>query len=271
VPTAEQIDKLTLESSQAWLNKLIKESPIEVVIVGDIPKDKALELTAKYIGAVPPREKVNPQLYNELRKLKRPTGARMVQKVVDTPTQQAFVLSGFYGADESNRPDTRALSMASRILSTRMIKEVREDGQLVYSIGASSRAATTYPGFGVFSASAPTDPAKADALVKKLSEMYEKFATEGPSDDEVALAKKQYAVTYADQVKEPGFWSGRLTQFMFRGNSLDELVNEPKEYEKLTAKQVKDTFAKYYGKDNTIVVVVKPKSSGDKVSSAAEK
>ena len=60
------------------------------------------------------------------------------------------MLSGFYGADEANRADVRALNMAARILSTRMVKEVREAAQLVYSIGASSRAATTYPGFGVF-------------------------------------------------------------------------------------------------------------------------
>jgi zinc protease len=259
--TADQVDKLSLDAAQAWLERLIKESPIEVVIVGDLPKDRAMELATKYLGAVPSRQRVTPSLYADLRKLKRPAGPRVFEKTVETPTKQAFVMSGFYGTDETNRADVRALNMAARLLSTRMIKEVREDAQLVYSIGASSRAASTYPGFGVFSANAPTDPPKADALVAKLASMYEQFAAEGPSEEEMIVARKQFANTYEEQLKEPGFWSGRLNQLTFRGISLDDLVNEPDAYQALTAKDVKDTFAKYYSKDNSIVVVVKPQSA----------
>ena len=112
-------------------------------------------------------------MFADLRKIHRPTGPRIVEKTIDTPTDQAFVYSGFYGADESNRDDVRALGMAARVLSTRMIKEVREEGQLVYSIGAQSRPGTTYPGFGVFSANATTDPEKVPALVSKLASMYQ--------------------------------------------------------------------------------------------------
>jgi zinc protease len=266
--TAEQVDKLTLEAAQARLEKLIKESPIEVVIVGDLPKDRAMELASKYLGALPSRPRVTPSLYADVRKLKRPAGPRAFEKTVETPTKQAFVMSGFYGADETNRADVRALNMAARLLSTRMIKEVREDAQLVYSIGASSRAASTYPGFGVFSANAPTDPPKADALLAKLASMYEQFAAEGPSEEEMIVARKQFANTYEEQLKEPSFWAGRLNQLTFRGIALDDLVNEPDGYQALTAKDVKDTFAKYYSKDNSIVVVVKPQSALQPVRSS---
>src|SRR4029079_17942861 len=159
---------------------------------------------------------------------------------VPTRTNTAFVYSGFYGADEGDRADVRALSMASRILSTRMIKEVREDAQLVYSIGAAHRAATTYPGFGVFSAAAPTDPEKVPALVAKLSSMYDEFAKNGPSEDEVNIAKKQYETTWTASVKEPAFWAGALNQIDFRGRTLDEILAAPDEYKALPPQQVKD-------------------------------
>jgi zinc protease len=256
--TVEQIDRLNLDDAQAWLEKLIAESPIEVVIVGDLSKDRALDLAARYLGALPSRPRVGPNTYAELRKLERPTGPRKVEKTVETATQQAFVLCGFYGADETNRPDVRALSMASRILSTRMVKQVREETQLVYSIGAGSRPASTYPGFGVFSAAAPTEPGKTQPLVEKIQSMYETFATEGPTEEELKVAKGQFANTYEQQLKEPGFWSGRLNQLTFRGISLDDLVEEPEAYQNLTADQVRETFAKYYAKENMIVVVAKP-------------
>jgi zinc protease len=266
--TVEQLDKLSLDAAQTWLEKLIKESPIEVTIVGDVPREQVMDLVTQYIGALPLRTKVDPHDFADLRKLHRPAGPRLVEKTVDTPTNQAFVYSGFYGADESARDDVRALSMAARILSTRMVKEVREDGQLVYSIGASSTPARTYPGFGVFSAAAPTDPEKAPALVAKLASMYEKFAADGPTDEEMEVARKQFANTYEEQLKEPGFWSGRLNQLEFRGVTLDELMSEPQSYQQLTAKQVKDTFAKYYSKENSIVVVVKPTGAGPTTKTA---
>ena len=53
--TVEQLEKLSVDGAQAWLEKLIKESPIEVTIVGDVPREKVMDLVAKYIGALPSR------------------------------------------------------------------------------------------------------------------------------------------------------------------------------------------------------------------------
>ncbi|MCE9618767.1 MAG: insulinase family protein [Planctomycetes bacterium] len=260
--TPEQIDKLTLAASQLWLEKLIAESPIEVAVVGDISKDRAVNLATKYLGALSERPRVSPETYLSIRSLKRPAGPRYFEKTLDTPTKQSFVLSGFYGADQANREDVRALGMASRILSTRMVTEVREKAQLVYSIGAASRAATTYPGFGVFSATAPTDPHKAKPLIEKLASMYEEFAKNGPTEEEMDIARKQMANTFEEQVKEPGYWSGRIDLMTYQGTKLDDVVNEPAAYQALTAKQVKDTFAKYYDPKNSIVVMVNPQNAG---------
>jgi zinc protease len=239
--------------------------------VGDLPRERALELASRYIGGLPSRQRVSQELYSSLRQLERPQGGpRVVDKSIETPTQQAFVLVGFYGADETNRHDARALNMAARILSTRMVKEVREQAQLVYSIGAGSRAGGTYPGFGVFSAGAPTDPSKVRPLVAKLMSMYEAFAREGPTAEELEVARKQFANNYDQQLKEPGFWSGRLSQMSFRGMSLDDLVDEPEAYQRLTAGEVKDMFAKYYAADKTITVVVKPLDTAASSASSSD-
>lgn len=256
--TIEEVDRLTVEAAQAWLDRLIAESPIEVTIVGDIDRDRAADLAVKYIGALPARERVSAGTLAELRKLQRPVGPRIVEKVIQTPTPQAFVMSGFYSADDTNRADARAMAVAARILSTRMVKEVREDLQLVYSISAGSRPATTYPGFGMFSAGAPTDPSKVSALVEKLASMYKAFAESGPTEEELEIAKKQFANTLDEQMKDPGFWSGRLNQMTFRDVDLDEVLRDPEAYQALTAAQIRETFARHYGPEHAVVVVVRP-------------
>jgi len=256
--TPEQIKAMRLADAQAWLNKMIAESPIEVTIVGDIPKDRAIDLAARYLGALPARERVTTDLYRSQRTLQRPKGPRGFEETVVTETPQAQVYSGFYGPDESNLADTRAMSMASRIISTRMTTEIREEAQLVYSIGASSRPGTTYPGFGQFAASAPTDPAKTDALVAKVASMYAAFAEGGPTAEELSVAKKQRANDIDEQMRNPQFWSGQLQSMTLRGTSLDDVVGMAAAYEAMTAEQIKSTFAKYYSPQNAVVVVVKP-------------
>ena len=256
--TPDDIDHLTAEAAQAWLEKLISESPIEVTIVGDLDREKSLELATRYLGALPARERVSQNSFAALRRIERVKGAQRVDKAVETPTKQAFVSSAFYGADETNRDDARALSMASRILSTRMTKEVREEAQLVYSIGASSRPGSTFSGFGTFGAAAPTEPEKADALVAKLASMYDEFAKNGPTENELVTAKKQIANQFQEQVKQPGYWSGVLGEMTFRNGDLDAVLDAPAAYDAMTAKTVQDVFAKYYSTDNSLVVVVKP-------------
>lgn len=259
--TVEQVDRLSLGEAQAWLDALVKGSPIEVTIVGDIERERALDLVSRYIGALPARERVSPKVFASERKLARPLGPRIVTEVIKTPTEQAFVMSGFYGADQLDRDDARAMAMASRILSTRMVTEVREKEQLVYSIGAGSRAGSTYPGFGMFSAAAPTEPAKADALVAKLGSMYDAFAKEGPSEEELDVARKQMANTFEQDLQDPSYWSRRIGQITFRGETLDEVVADPDAYQHIDAQTIRATFAKYYRPENIVTVVVKPESA----------
>ena len=53
--TVEQLDRLDVAAAQEWLDRLIKTSPIEVAVVGDLPKDRAMELVARYIGSLSAR------------------------------------------------------------------------------------------------------------------------------------------------------------------------------------------------------------------------
>ena len=84
------------------------------------------------------------------------------------------------------------------------------------------------------------------------------------SDEEIDVAKKQMANAFDESMKDPAYWSGRLDQMTFRGHSVDQILSEPPEYQKITAAQVKETFGKYYSKENSITVVVRPaeKKSG---------
>jgi zinc protease len=244
--TAEQVDKVTLEAAQAWLRRLVATSPIEVAIVGDITLDQAKPLVETYLGSLPKRDRISDTTHDNLRKVARPSGPLVVEKKVDIQTPLGVVLDGFFATDAENIRDARLLQLASRIMSTRMIKTVREDKQLVYSISANSQPATTYPGFGLFLATAPTEPSKAPALAETLEEMYTAFAKDGPTEEELNTARKQMANMFDEQMKEPGFWTTRLATLNYRNTKLDDVMSAPEAMQSFTANDIREAFTRYY-------------------------
>jgi zinc protease len=261
-PTVEEIQRIDKAAAQAWLDKLLATSPIEVTIVGDLSREKAIELATKYLGALPSRERVSENTYMSQRRFDRPKGNHRFEETIKSNTPQAFVMVGFYGTDEKDLADVRALNMASRVLSTRMIDEIREKAQLVYSIQTGSSPATIFPGFGIVQAGATTDPDKVTALVAKIQEMYATFAKDGCTDDELSVAKGQFAKLFEEQLIEPAYWLGRLERVDFHGRSMDDIVAAPAAYQAITAQQVKAAFSKYFLPDTVFVVAVKPEKGG---------
>ena len=256
--TADQVRALSREAAQTWLRKVIASAPIEVAVVGDIERDRALSLVTTYLGSLPARDVISDKTLRELRTIARPQGPISVKRTVDAAAPQAAVLEGFFGADIQNIRDVRLLAAAARVLSSRMYKTIREEKQLVYSIGAGSRPAFEYPGFGLFAAQAPADPSKTDALTAAVEEMYVAFAKTGPTEDEMTVARKQLVNTVDQTLKNPEFWVARLSTLDYRGADLGELVQGKQHYEQMTPSDVRSAFARYFAPTSQLRFVVVP-------------
>ena len=257
--TVEQVRAITRPAAQAWLRRLITEAPIEVAVVGDVDRDTATRLAAKYLGALPARPRISDKTLADLRAIRRSQGPISIAESIEVLTPQAGVLAGFFGANLRDVRDTRLLNVASRVLTTRMTKSIREERQLVYSIGASSEPAVVYPGFGLFVAMAPTDPSKAPALATAIEEMFADFAKDGPTPDELVVAKKQMANFLDETLKTPNFWLSRLSTLDYRALGLDDLLDAPAQYQRFTAQEIQEAFARYGRPDARFRFIITPR------------
>jgi len=256
--TADQVKAVTIEAAQAWLDDAMKTSPIEVAFVGDMKQEAVIPLVERYIGSLAVRPRVAPDAFTALRTITKPAEPRTVKRTIDTTTDLGGAMVAFYGPDETNLDDARAMSMAARVLSSRMVQEIREKAQLVYSIRSNSNPGSTFPGFGVFSAASQTQPQKADALIVKIQEMFGAFAKDGPTDTELTVAKTQTAKAMDESMKEPGFWMNQMEASTYDRTNFDDVLAEPEMAQALTADQIRTTFAKYWKDGKTIVVEVMP-------------
>jgi zinc protease len=258
--TADQVRAITRPEAQAWLKRLIVQAPIEAAVVGDIDRDTALPLVTRYLGSLPARPRIDGKTLWNLRTMAKPRGPIRVAESVAALTPQGAVLAGFFGADLRDLRDTRLLAMAARILSTRMNRTIREEKQLVYSISAFSEPGEAYPGFGAFRAAAPTDPGKAPALAAAVEEMFAAFAKDGPTPDEVVVAKKQLANLFDEILKTPDYWLGRLAVLDYRGIGVDDLLAAQAAYQSFTPQEVQEAFARYHRPEALFRFVITPRS-----------
>ena len=241
----ENVEALSREKAQAWFDRLRREAPIEVAVVGDMKQDDVMPLIERYIGSLPKRDRSAAYL-NKLRTHPRSTGPLMRHVEVETMTPKAMSFAGFVSADGRDVPDTRAMDIAANVLSSRLVKRVREDLSIVYSIRASNSADQAYRDSSLFLTAAPCDPDNAQKVVDEAKTIFEAFAKEGPSAEELENAQKQIANNLDTQMREPRYWLSILQNFTFHEMRLEDQKNQKEAYNNYTAKQVQAVFKKYY-------------------------
>jgi zinc protease len=239
-----QIESLTVAKGQEWFNRLRKESPIEVAVVGDISWEQAKPLIERYIGSLSKRPRSADYL-NALRKSPRPPGPLERLVKVETVTPQGVVYAGFAASEGRNAPDSRALELASNILSSRLVKRIREELSIVYSIGAYSSPSWIYDDAGRFLSGAPCDPANSTKVLDEVHKAFKEFAEQGPTAEELANAKKQVANSLDTGMREPSYWWGILRNYDLKKRDLDVEKGVKEAFEKITKEQVREVFQKY--------------------------
>lgn len=266
----ERIDRQTLEAGQAWFERLRREAPIEVAIVGDIQADVALPLVEKYLGSLPKRERTAAAL-DKLRTLNRGAGPLERTVEVDTITPQTVVFAGFMGTEVQNVADVRALNLAALTLDSRLVKRIREELALVYGIGANSVPAETYRDSGIFLSGAPCAPGKGGDVIREVEAIFAAFTKDGPTAEELENAKKQVTNNVEKESREPGFWMNLLRTLTLRGLKLDEYKDITAKYQAYTAEQVRETFAKYNTQARMFRVMANPKAGVEEPAAGNDK
>jgi len=241
----EEVQAQSVDKAQAWFDRLCRKAPIEVAVVGDMKYDDVMPLISRYLGSLPNRPRSAAYL-DKLRIHGRSTGPLTKRVEVQTMTPKAMVLTGFMSADGRNVPDTRAMNLAGNILSSKLVKRIREDLSIVYSIRASNSADQAYRDSSIFLTGAPCDPDNAQKVIDEAGKIFQAFADKGPTAKELENAQKQIANNLDTQMREPRYWWSILRHITLHGMKLEDQKNKKEAYNAFTAKQVQAVFKKYH-------------------------
>ena len=160
-------------------------------------------------------------------------------------------------------PDYYPTAVANFILgggsfTSRLMTRVRSDEGLAYHI--SSRAGNDYRDTAMISISLQTKVESASFALKLIYEEIDKLAKDGPTEEELAMAKKTLVESLPGLFDSPSSTATIFAVDELLGKSPDHYLDYVKEINAVTAEQVKAMIKKYYAKEKMTISVVGPVS-----------
>jgi len=176
-------------------------------------------------------------------------------KVIHRPIQQANVILGMQGliADDSRR---YAMGILNTVLgggmSSRLFQEIREKRGLAYSVYSFNQGYSDGAYFGLY---AGCSPAKTAEVTKLMIAEFEKIASNGITEDELALAKGNISGSLALKFESTQARMSRLASAEIVQGQFIDLDQSLAMFEKVTNQDIIDLASDLASRDRSIVAV----------------
>ena len=220
-----------------------------VSIIGDVTRAEAERIAQRLTDALPPGDatmQVPPVVKPESRILRVPHPATQSHIHVGVP------------AIKRGDPDFFALQVGNYSLGgggfvSRLMKEVREKRGYAYSVYSyfSPRKLE-----GPFEIGLQTKRAQADEALKVARGVLDDFVAKGPTEQELAAAKKNLIDGLALRIDSNAKLLGYLAVIGFYELPLDYLDQYPKKIAAVTAKDVRAAFQRHVKPEGVVTVIV---------------
>jgi len=154
-------------------------------------------------------------------------------------------------------PDFIAAYVADQILgggsfSSRLYKAVREDRGLAYSVGT---GLIPYDHAGAFVAATSVDAKNADSAVEIMLDEIERYATEGPTEEELATAKDFLIGNFALRFDSSQNIARSLLNFKLDGLGIDYIDRRNDLIRAITIEDVRRVVERLWSGEMSIVTV----------------
>ena len=161
-------------------------------------------------------------------------------------------------------PDYYPAALASFILggggfSSRLTTRIRSDEGLAYSVYSS--VGNSYFDTTLTTIALQTKAEQAPYAIRLIQEEIQKLATEGPTEQELLLAKKTLIESLPSLFATPEDIVVNFAEDEFTGKKTDHYLEYVREIEAVTAEQIKTMIAKYFDFTKMTISIVGPSDS----------
>lgn len=269
-PSRDDIAKAQQADFRAQIGQHLADDPIEVVVVGDITFEKAIEAVSRTFGALPAR--------------KPPAPVPAAQKAIAFPAANAapLMLTHKGRADQSigyvawptndlwaNPQQALNNDILGEIMGLRLIDELRENQGVTYSPSVSYTHSLTWTGWGYLAASVEVPPGKLDGFFRDVGKIAADLRTKDVTQDELDRAKKPRIDRLEKSKVTNQYWISELSGAQADPRKLDFIRHIVPGTESVTAADVKRAANLILKDDKAFKLEVEPQKAAAQAASQA--
>jgi zinc protease len=253
--TIDTIKKITIEDLKKFHQMYYRASNMNVLIVGDVSRDKAIEIGTLLTQNLPTGQRIDVELPS-LQALPLADESQRVVKI-SHPSAQAHIQMGMTSPSRKD-PDYFPLLVGNYALGgggfvSRLMSEIREKRGLAYSVSSYFYPAKNS---GYFLAGMQTRKDQSNESVQLLRDTIERFIEQGPSDEEVLAAKNNLINGYPLRLDSNSKLLENISAIAWLGLPLDTLDEWTNQVKKVTKEDIQKAFKKNLDMKRMVTVVV---------------
>jgi len=193
----------TLDEVSAFHARYYMPNNAVLTIVGDVPEPEAFVRAERYLGDIQPGEAPKRELPDPLPGLDVPTTVELTQ---DVPAPAVW-FAGRMPADVAGSRELAATELAAGILgegeTSRLHRRLVREDEIALSAGLGVNTLVAGNSLGVASVRA-VPGIELELVATVVDELVSRFASEGPSELELTIARAQAERTWLDEMSTAG-------------------------------------------------------------------
>ena len=260
-PAPAQIASSTPESFKAALAGPLAAGQIDVLIVGDIPLDKAIAATAATFGALPPRP-APPPLAVAARAVSLPAPSATPVTLTHKGRADQAVAYAEWPTDDffSNPQRARTLRVLAQIIENRLTEGLRETQGATYSPQAGDVASLVFPRYGYVSSVVEIPPGRIDDFYKELARISADLAAKEVSADELQRAKRPLIEGLAKSRQTNEYWLEQLSGAQDEPRKIDALRTVVQSLDQVDPAMIREAAQLYLRDDRLWELKITPQA-----------
>jgi zinc protease len=260
-PDRADIAAETPAEFKTMLQPALADGPIEVVVVGDITVDKAIDAVAATFGALPPRSDAPPPSSSTAVAFPRPTPTPIVLTHKGRADQAIGLIAWPTDDFLSDTQRARTLNMLANVLQLRLLDQFRKAQGVTYSPSAQAAASSVLPHYGYLSARVEVPPAELDAFFRDVETIVQDLKAKPVSDDEFKRAQLPALDDLERRRQTNEYWLGALAAAQTDPRRVDAIRSSIAQLERVTPEDVQRAAQNYLVDDKAWKLVVKPQGA----------
>jgi zinc protease len=267
-PSIADMQSASVEDVRALLAPAFADGAIDIIIVGDIEADKAIQAVAATFGALPPRRAPRAEVSAD-NGTHFPTG-RIDPIKLEAPTQQDQSIVTISWPTHGRFPDLKddaTLQLLSAIMQDQLFAKLRGLGT-VYSAQAGVSASRVFD-YGYLQASAQIQPDKIDKFNTALDGIIADLQKNGPTADALERAKVPALQELARGEQTNDYWLSVLDGAQEDESRLDLARKYKAALSQVTAAQIRAAARKYLRPQSAIRLMAGPQAAAGQGEGAA--